>query len=281
MTTPLIFLAKSIGLSVRGGRKPVSLLQALRHNLRHSYNDRGCGANINPALTPDNLVLAGSIDPKAVCANASAIKADYAVPKRKLRKDHVQALEFIVSLPVHSNVESHPFFADALTWFNEVFGTEMVLSAVVHYDEAAPHMHVLVLPIVDGCYEGGAPIDMRHLPDLIKRFAKEVGRRFGLRLKPRARFMSGEKNMMVDMVLKYLQENSDSILCSQLWPPVRAEITRSPQSYFGMLGLALPEQKAPKRMRTFTQIMTGTGRRTAEDRCLGGGLVLPCVGFGN
>jgi hypothetical protein len=281
MTTPLIFLAKSIGLSVRGGRKPVSLLQALRHNLRHSYNDRGCGANINPALTPDNLVLAGSIDPKAVCANASAIKADYAVPKRKLRKDHVQALEFIVSLPVRSNVESHPFFADALTWFNEVFGTEMVLSAVVHYDEAAPHMHILVLPIVDGCYEGGAPIDKRHLPDLIKRFAKEVGRRFGLLLKPRARFMSGEKNMMVDMVLKYLQENSDSILCSQLWPPVRAEITRSPESYFGMLGLALPEQKTPKRMRTLAQIMTGTGRRTAEDRCLRGGLVLPCVGFGN
>jgi hypothetical protein len=281
MTTPLIFLAKSIGLSVRGGRKPVSLSQALRHNLRHSYNDRGCGANINPAMTPDNLVLAGSIDPKAVCANASAIKADYAVPKRKLRKDHVQALEFIVSLPVHSNVESHPFFTDVLKWFKEVFGTKMVLSAVVHYDEAAPHMHILVLPIVDGCYEGGAPIDKRHLPDLIKRFAKEVGRRFGLGFERRTPITSGEKQMMGDMVLTHLKENSDSILRSQLWQPVRAEITRSPQSYFGMLGLTLPEQKTSKPIRTSTQIMTSTGRRTAEDRWLRGGLVLPCVGFGN
>jgi hypothetical protein len=275
MTTPLIFLAKSIGLSVRGGRKPVSLPQALCHNLRHSYNDQGCGTNINPALTKDNLVLAGSIDPKAVCAGASAIKDVYAVPKRKLRKDHVQALEFIVSLPVRSNVDSHPFFADALTWFKEVFGTEMVLSAVVHYDEAAPHMHILVLPIVDGCYEGGAPIDKMHLPNLIKRFAKEVGGKFGLGFERRTPITSGERQMMGDMVLTHLKENSDSILRSQLWQPVRAEITRSPQSYFGMLGLTLPEQETPKRMRTFTQIMTSTGRRTAEDRWLGGALSYP------
>ena len=40
--------------------------------------------------------------------------------------------------------------ADNLTWLRKTFGTENVVSAVLHMDEATPHIHAAVVPIVTG-----------------------------------------------------------------------------------------------------------------------------------
>ena len=40
--------------------------------------------------------------------------------------------------------------ADNLAWLRETFGTENVVSAVVHRDESTPHIHAAVVPIVTG-----------------------------------------------------------------------------------------------------------------------------------
>ncbi len=200
MSTPLIFKVKSIGISTRCGRVPVTLEQAARHNLRQMQKERGIRANINPALTPSNVVLAGPSDATEVVSNARRIKESCAVPKMKLRKDHVQAIEFLISLPTKSTIDSSQYFTAALEWFIKVYGDEMLLSAIVHHDEASPHMHVLVLPIVDGIYRGGAPIDKTHLPNLIKLFGKEVGIRFGLRCGRQKRWTSGQRHIAAPMV---------------------------------------------------------------------------------
>ena len=40
--------------------------------------------------------------------------------------------------------------ADNLEWLRRTFGTENVVSAVLHMDEATPHIHAAVVPIVTG-----------------------------------------------------------------------------------------------------------------------------------
>lgn len=40
--------------------------------------------------------------------------------------------------------------ADNLTWLRQTFGAENVVSAVLHMDEATPHIHAAVVPIVIG-----------------------------------------------------------------------------------------------------------------------------------
>lgn len=279
MSTPLIFKVKSIGISTRCGRVPVTLEQAARHNLRQLQKERGSRAKINPALTPLNVVLAGPSGATEVASNARRIKESYAVPKKKLRKDHVQAIEFLISLPTKSTIDSSQYFTAALEWFIKVYGKEMVLSAVVHHDEAAPHLHALVLPLVDGVYKGGALIDKTHLPNLIKSFGEEVGLRFGLRCSRNERWTNGQRHIAARMVLAHVNKHADAILSSQLWQPVRAEIERSPESYFAALGLEMTRQKTPKSSRTFTQIMTSKGRSTTEDRMHRKGQLLSCVGF--
>lgn len=40
--------------------------------------------------------------------------------------------------------------ADNLEWLRQTFGAENVVSAVLHMDEATPHIHAAVVPIVTG-----------------------------------------------------------------------------------------------------------------------------------
>lgn len=40
--------------------------------------------------------------------------------------------------------------ADNLEWLRRTFGAENVVSAVLHMDEATPHIHAAVVPIVTG-----------------------------------------------------------------------------------------------------------------------------------
>jgi len=203
----------------------------------------------------------------------------YQVPRCKLRRDHVQALEFVISLPANSSVDPLEYFKVCTDWLLKKFGSEMLLSAVVHLDEAAPHMHALVLPIVHGVYEGGAPINRTNLPKLVNGFAESVGKPFGLSFEPKLRLTASQRGSAANVVIDYLSTHADPVMRSCLWPAVCSEIKRTPQAYMELLGLDMPAEKDSKPMKTLAQIMTSTGKRTVEDRRVSKSVVHPSVGF--
>lgn len=70
----------------------------------------------------------------------------------KYRKDAVRAIEYIVSaspewFEQNSERQASLYFESAVDWFQDEFGAENVVSAVVHKDESSPHMHILVVPL--------------------------------------------------------------------------------------------------------------------------------------
>lgn len=265
MKTPLYFSAKTIGQSRRGGRKPQSLLVAARHNLRELQAESGSYEGISLELSHLNVILHGASTPKDIHAYANALKSRYAVPKRKLRKDHVQALEFVISVRNDADFDSMAYFRASVRWLIEVFGEERLLSAIVHFDEGAPHMHALVLPIIDGQYQGGTPIDRTNLHKLTQRFADEVGKPFGLSFEPKRKLHSAQRHAAFNLVVDRLTEQSDPVLASRIWKAVVESIQHEPAKYVETLGLTMPEVPRAKN-KSFSQIMTGTGRRTSEDR---------------
>lgn len=280
MKTPLYFSAKSIGMSKRGARKPQDVLVAARHNLRDLQAEYGAHESISLELSHCNVILHGATNPKDIAAYANEIKSRYAVPKRKLRKDHVQALEFVISVRNDSGIDSMAYFRASVRWLEEVFGTEMLLSAVVHFDEGAPHMHALILPIMDGQYQGGAPIDKPHLPKLTKRFADQVGKHFGFSFEPKQKMNAALRNAAFNQVLDFLTQQSDPVVSSQIWTRVLENIKHEPEKFLELLGLKMPD--APrKKDKTFAQIMTSTGKKTSEDRDHRRNQDLSCVGQGN
>lgn len=265
MKTPLYFSAKTISMSRRGGRKPQMLLAAARHNLRELQAESGGHEGISLDLSHLNVTLHGPATAKGIVDYANDLKSRYAVPKRKLRKDHVQALEFVISVRNDSDVDTMAYFKASERWLTAVFGEEMLLSVIVHRDEGAPHMHALVLPIVYGQYQGGAPIGKTRLLKLNQKFADEVGKHFGFSLVPKKKLNAAQRQAGINLVVDHLSNLCDPVISSKVWKVVLESIKHQPLAYMDALELEVPECRS-KPVKDWKKIMMGTGKKTSEDR---------------
>lgn len=127
---------------------PTAALRSARHNLR----ELALTPNITPGQQHLNRVLLGHQTADAVNA---AYKAQLeAAGIDKLRVDAVRLIEALVSLPVGIHDDECTYFQAALDWMATEFGSANLLSAVVHKDESAQHMHVLIVPLVHGRMQG-------------------------------------------------------------------------------------------------------------------------------
>lgn len=261
MTTMLLRIG-AVGLSRCGGRKPSTLAQAAAHNLRADQNERGARAHVDPGRTAQNIILHGPDTPSKVVALAHSAMAAAGVDVATLRRDYVQCIELLVSLPPGSGTPEDAFFAAAVDWAGARYGSENLLSAVAHKDEAAPHLHVLVLPLVDGKMCGKELKSAQALRQTSKDFFEQVARRFGLRQPERVNH--AQRAALARAVLARLQAALDPCTKSAAWPAIRAAIEREPHQFAEALGVSL--EAKPKRLRTMAEIFTSRGKKTSQDR---------------
>jgi hypothetical protein len=237
---------------------PGKLLVAARHNLREIQAERGGAGSIDPARTELNLVLAGPDLASEVEHLARVRMADAGVGD--LRRDAVRALEIVFSLPVATTLDAGAYFGDCLAWARGRFGgAANVLSAVVHLDEAAPHCHVLLLPLSDGRMQGSDMVgDKRKLAGHQQAFHEAVAIKHGFTARP-ARLSRQAIESASRAVVLQLQRLNDPALKSALWPAFKDAIDAAPQTFAHTLGVALPEPKK-RPIRSFTAIMTSPGK---------------------
>lgn len=103
----------------------------------------------------------------------------------KARSNSVMALDTIYTaspqfFQERTNAENDQFFQDCLKFHNEHFGH--IISAVVHYDETTPHLHIISVPLTkDGRLSArdviGNKAKMSKTQD---QFFEQVGRGYGL-----------------------------------------------------------------------------------------------------
>ena len=263
-----LLAVKSIGLSRQGGRKPSTLAGAARHNLREIQAELGAHSHIDSSRTHLNEVLAGPNDAASVVQLANALIVGAGLQTSRLRKDFCQAVEIVFSLPPNTGVDTRAFFQRCVEWAAGRFGAEAVLSAVAHYDEGAPHAHVLISPLVDGKLRGSGLITRKPLSALRKSFEVLVARPFKLTMPP-TRLSGEERRLAVAAVLTLLQTGCDSILQSALWETVKMLIEADPRPFVAALGVPLASAPA-RRKKTFCQIMTSRGRGAKVERAVHG-----------
>jgi hypothetical protein len=90
-------------------------------------------------------------------------------------------IEVVFSLPTTTSIDIRAYFEAALAWTCKEFAPAPIISAVVHLDEPHPHMHVLVLPLIDGSMQGGKVAGYKATFNRRKRdFYLNVAKDFGL-----------------------------------------------------------------------------------------------------
>ena len=126
--------------------------------------------DVDSARTPENYAL---VESRNFYRDVQHIIRTHAPKTKTVRKDAVLACNFIVTSD-HDFFQQLPpdlqraFFQDAVDWFANRYGKNLILSAVVHMDETTPHLHLKNL------------FTKSELRELQTAFAKDVGAAYGL-----------------------------------------------------------------------------------------------------
>ncbi len=231
---------------------------AAAHNKRTIQAEQGTGGSICALRSNLNECLAGPAQPEQVAQLArSMMEARGAAPRRK---DAVRAIEFVVSLAPNHGIDDRAFFVDAVAWLGARFGgIDNILSADVHRDEAAPHLHVLLLPLIDGKMQGSDALGGRaKLAAMHGAFHAQVAGPYGLKRAP-ARLRGNSKAAAASLVLQHMRRTADEALRSPTWGVIREGIERDPAPYLAALGIVAPAAKA-RPLRTMAAIFTSKGK---------------------
>lgn len=156
----------------------------------HLNRSREC-ENADPNLKDSN-VLFGNLSVEAVMADwrEQLSKVD-----RKIRSDAVGALEYLFAYSpdapkLQTREAQDKYFLECSAWLEKRHGKDRVLIGAVHYDEVGgPHMHVLVVPILERVNSSGKKVlslNAKHWMDGGKKLSQaqteigKIGKEFGL-----------------------------------------------------------------------------------------------------
>ncbi|MGZ9711218.1 plasmid recombination protein [Glaciimonas sp. GNP009] len=247
---------------------------AARHNCREILAEIGAapGGNIDPARVGLNRILHGHGTAAAVAIQAQTLMNEAGI--KATRKDAVKALEIIFGLSPQSTIDHAQFFDESVQWAAQYFKAP-IISAIVHNDEAAPHCHVLLLPLVDGRMIGSDLMGGRaKLQAMQADFHINVGERHGLTRQAAQKRCSAEtRQKAIDSAFDVLEANSglsDTVLLALLLPHLN-----DPVPLLLALGLTMPLEKV-KPKGTFVGIMTRPCK--PERKPIGFGMSKP-IGF--
>lgn len=158
----------------------VSLLRCIKHNNRDIIPP-----NANPEASKSNSLG------KRTTAEAMKIYTEK-LSNQKVRKNAVHALEFVLTASNDSFSESKDdqelaetwgeYLGMCGTWVAEKFGKDNILKSTIHWDELTPHIHVVLVPMVEGKLNARAMIggSSNRLRELQDEFFEEVGSKYGL-----------------------------------------------------------------------------------------------------
>jgi hypothetical protein len=226
---------------------------AARHNHREILAELGAasGEHIDPARVTLNRVLRGPGTAAGVASQAKTLMDAAGI--KATRKDAVRGLEVIFSLPSDSSVDHDRFFNESVQWAGKYFAVP-VISAIVHNDEAAPHCHVLLLPLVDGRMVGSDLMGGRaKLLAMQADFHAQVGQCHGLtRQTAQKRTSAATRKQAIDCAFDVLEANSG--LSAAVLLALLAPHASDPAPLLLALGLAMPASTAIK--SDFVKMMT-------------------------
>ncbi|MGV8933198.1 MAG: plasmid recombination protein [Gallionellaceae bacterium] len=227
---------------------------AARHNLREIQAEMGADRNIDPARTSQNIVLFGEVTADAVARCAQNLMKGIK-QKKALRADAVMGLEIIFSLPRNSGINEQHYFSDSVNWADKFFEVP-ILSAVIHNDEAAPHCHVLLLPLFDGRMIGGGLMGNKtRLKEMQANYFKMVGVRYGLTRQPKAtRYGQAARERVAMQSIAALKDAPSKLNDPAIRDVLRDALAANPEPLAVLLGLAMPKPKEPPK-KTFAGIM--------------------------
>lgn len=236
--------------SLNEKKKRKCILSAAKHCLRELPAE----AHIDSDRSQLNRVLHGPETAAEVSRRAKEMMDAAGIKPRAVNT--ILGVEVLVCLPVGFDGDAMAFFSDALAWADEFFQVP-ILSAIVHFDEAAPHMHIIMLPIVDGKLNGRKVMgDMARIQAMQGDFSASVGSKYGMRRKTAQKRDKAERRAAAMHILDAIVANPALLNGGQVKSLLLDAIAQNLDAFAASAGVVLPKPKAKPSKQTFVGIMT-------------------------
>lgn len=199
--SPVLCIKKLKGFNI--------IKKACMHNMREIPIELRAEGKIDSKRTGFNKVLIGY-------ANSSEAKLQYdqmlesLKSSRRIRKDAVLGIEILFCLPSDHALNEGAFFSECIQWCEGYFKV-FILSAIVHKDEANPHCHVILIPLINGRLQGSNLCGGRgKIRSMQEDFFKRVGINFGLtKPRPTVRYKSEYQILLATKAVDVMTENQE------------------------------------------------------------------------
>lgn len=251
---------KQLGMqSTRSPSIDTVLLRVAKHILREIPAEIGLDKEwqIDPCRLHQNKLLHGPATAQGISEAAWRMIRQARV---QVRKNASMGIELIFSLPPSTSFDPADYFTDAMHWASRYFGVPL-LSAVIHNDQTLPHMHVILLPLLDGIKPvlnaskvlGG----LKETYAMHATFHAEVGSRYGMRgvQSTQKRRSRSERVRCASAIIEELKRTNEPFNKPEVCRLLQAAIAVDPEPLLAELGLRMPVAK-PARGQTFVKIMT-------------------------
>ena len=232
----------------------MKLLAAFRHNLREIQKELGANSHIDSKKSSSNILLRGSQTSNSCFETYKTLLKTAGIDT--LRKDAVLCVEYLFALSTNTNIPVYGYFEESVTWLENYTGCR-ILSAVIHLDESAPHLHVLLMPLRNGRMQGSKLAGNRQSIHALKRdHFEKVAKHFGLQQS--SSLSKQEKNKVAEMAYVIIVQ-SPNLLKN---PDVKHALIKVIASDPVMLQQSLSIEISPKskKLRTLAQTMTSKGK---------------------
>lgn len=251
---------KQLGMqSTRSPSIDTVLLRVAKHILREIPAEIGLDKEwqIDPSRLHQNVLLQGPATAQGISEAAWRMIQQ---AKVQVRKNASMGIELVFSLPPSTSFDSADYFADAMHWASRYFDVPL-LSAVIHNDQTLPHMHVILLPLLDGIKPvlnaskvlGG----LKETYAMHSAFHAEVGSRYGMKgvRSPQKRLSRAERVRCASAIMEELKRTREPFNKPEMCRLLQAAIPVDPEPLLAELGLRMPEAPTPEG-QSFVKIMT-------------------------
>ena len=227
-------------LTLRGNSKTLHLAE--KHNCRLIASENGSYGKINGEKTHLNLELVkisgGSTEEVVLkILRDKGLDLDHYSYKKKNRGF---AVELLFTVTAGHECDFNAMYADCLEWLRNYYPECPIVHAVVHHDEGSPHMHVILVPLVNGKLKadevkGYKGISNKRNKSLFDYLDKKYGLTFPVYLK------GAEKKMGAEIAIGRYMELPEADVKNLFMQATIQSIHARPEPYLYALGVEYKE----------------------------------------
>lgn len=229
-------------LYLNGNRHTLSLAQA--HNTRQIPTEFKAFNHIDPNNIHLNVELISlgnqSLEEKiARLIREAGINLQCG---RYKRSNKGLAIEWLFTVTPGFQCDYRALYTKSLNWLVETFPDCPMAHAIIHLDEADPHMHVIMVPIEGKRLPaskilGFKGISRARLNDLYEKVAKDFG------LSHPTRLSGAIKRQAAEMTIKVCEKFDYRKILGRLWQPLTMAIQSRPEPFMEALGLTIKAEE--------------------------------------